>query len=441
MSWKQSGLCLSLLGGILYSSCKEEHRFHMPSALEPHDAIWIGWEEDTTLGYAPSMVDLIQVLNRKVSVKLVFRTEPLMLQAKEYLANWGVDSSMYTCTIMGGDRFWIRDYGAQFIVNDHGELGAVDFAYDGYGYPHFLQEHFGNSPEINGYLQLLEKKISETDSVDSLMASETGAVLFKSNVVFEGGAGEANGRGTLLLSEEVVFERNPGLDRKYIEREFKRVLGVSKIIWLKYGLAEDPLHSMRRVTGNYIAGGTGGHTDEFVRFANPNIILMAWIDVSEIGDNPILQMNYNRMRDNLHILETSTDQDGRPFKIIKVPMPNLVVKSVIARNKMDKYSHPLDVLTGGFIPSEAPSAGDTLLRLATSSYLNFIVTNGVVILPTYLSMGTSLEKETQVKHIFETQFPNHEIVFVNVMPLNWKGGGLHCSTMEQPSPPKYYTGP
>ncbi len=439
---KSPGAALYFFIAMLFlGSCRHESHFHMPSSLDYHDAIWIGWEEDTTLGYSKSMAQLIQLLSTRVSVKLVFRSDPLMMSAKSYLRSFGIDTNSYTCSIMEGDRFWIRDYGAHFLVNDYGKLAVADFTYDGYGYPHFLKQQFGSSPEINAYILQLHQKIQETDAVDSLMALETGASLLKSDVVFEGGAGEVNGRGTLLVSEQVVVERNPGLKKEYIEREFKRLLGVTKVIWLKNGLAEDPLHSMRRITGNYIAGGTGGHTDEFVRFANPNTILLAWVEESEIGDNPILQMNYNRMLENLRILERATDQDGKPFTIIKVPMPTPIIKKVVARKHMDKTCDPLDVLVGGFIPSEAPHEGDTLMRIATASYLNFIVTNGLVVLPSYVDSGTSRDREARIKKIFEFQFPNRDIAFINVMPQNWKGGGLHCSTMEQPSPPKYYTGP
>jgi agmatine deiminase len=68
-------------------------------------------------------------------------------------------------------------------------------------------------------------------------------------------------KGTLILNEATVFQRNPGLSKEEIESEFKRVLGVTNIIWMKKGLADDPLHFFRRITGNYVGGGTGGHTD------------------------------------------------------------------------------------------------------------------------------------------------------------------------------------
>ena len=98
----------------------------------------------------------------------------------------------------------------------------------------------------------------------------------KSDVVLEVGAFEVNGKGTILLASSIL-KRNPGLTQAQIEEEVLRTLGQKKVIWLKEGLAEDPL-GFARITGKYWGRGAGGHTDEFVRFVNHNTILLAWVD-------------------------------------------------------------------------------------------------------------------------------------------------------------------
>ena len=97
------------------------------------------------------------------------------------------------------------------------------------------------------------------------MAIAENATIFKTELAHEGGNIEVNGKGTLIVYESAVRHRNPNLSKEYIESEFKRVLGVSKVIWLKQGLAEDPNGFYRRITGNYVGGGVQ-HSDEFVRF-------------------------------------------------------------------------------------------------------------------------------------------------------------------------------
>jgi len=94
---------------------------------------------------------------------------------------------------------------------------------------------------------------------------------------------------------------------------------------------------------------------------------------------------------------------------------------------------PAEVPIAAFIPSEAPKEGDTLLWLPAATYLNYLVTNGVVLLPTYAGIGTSKEREDAVKRIFAEQFPNREILFFDVLGQNFSGGGIHCSTQQQPS--------
>jgi agmatine deiminase len=271
----------------------------------------------------------------------------------------------------------------------------------------------------------------KTGTVDSLMAISENAKLFKTDVVHEGGNIEANGKGTLIVCESTVKHRNPDLTKDYIESEFKRVLGVTKVIWLKQGLADDPNGFYRRITGNYVGAGVQ-HSDEFVRFSNANTILLAWVDESEKDLNSINKMNYNILNESFELLKNATDQDGKPFTIIKVPLPDLITKQITAtKDYSEEFS--FDLPSKSFYISEAPKVGDTLLRVPASSYLSYLVTNGLVLVSSYVAEGTSKEKEDRVRKIFETEFPNRKIVFINAMPQNWDSGGIHCSTQQQPS--------
>jgi agmatine deiminase len=139
------------------------------------------------------------------------------------------------------------------------------------------------------------------------------------------------------------------------------------------------------------------------------------------------------MSENLAILENSKDQNGNSFKIIKVPLPDLIEKKVVVRKKIDNLDSTYDVAKNWFKESEAPEIGDTLIRIPAASYLNFLLTNGLVILPTYSNVGSSIEKEKKVQSLFEKQFPDRKIIFIDVMPQNWFGGGIHCSAMQQPA--------
>lgn len=426
---------------VLILSCKTEKsadtdslsgKFYMPAEWEPQDAVWLGWEPDSTYGFYPVVTKIITTLSPKVTVKIAFNSDSLMQTAKDYLVLKKVDTTNIKFYTIPGDRYWIRDHGAAFLVNDKGELGVADFGWNHYGYPVFLKEKFnGNTDSISKYLNRRLSSMQRTGKVDSLMASIEGAKIFKTDVVNEGGNIEVNGKGTLIICESAIKHRNPDLTKDYIESEFERVLGVSNVIWLKQGLADDPNGFYRRISGNYVGGGVQ-HSDEFVRFSNANTILLAWVDEGEKDLNPINKLNYESLTESYEILKNARDQDGKPFTIIKVPLPDLITKSITATKEYsDEFSY--DIPANRFYESEAPVVDDTLLRVPASSYLNYLVTNGLVLVSSYTSEGTSKEKEDRVRNIFEAQFPNRKIVFINVMPQNWDGGGIHCSTQQQPS--------
>ena len=407
--------------------------FYMPAEWEQQDAVWLGWEKNSLRGYYPAVTNIIKALASHVTVKIAFDNDTLRQKAKAYLSSKGIDSTMYKSYIMPGERYWIRDHGAAFLVNGKGELGVADFAWNSYGYPGFLEvKYSGNKDSINHYLNLRKEFRIKTATVDSQMAVAEGAVILKTDVKHEGGAIEVNGAGTLILCEATVFQRNPELKKEYIETEFKRVLGVTNIIWVKKGLADDPQNFFRHITANYYGGGTGGHTDEFVRFANATTIMLAWVNEKDKDLNPVNQLNYERMNENYNILKNAKDQDGNSFTIIKVPLPDLIIKKIKARENIDSLEVTFDIELKSFVPGEAPTVGDSIWRVPAGSYMNYLVTNGTLLLPTYTVHGSSKEKEEQVRKIFEEQFPGRKIVFIDAIMQNWSGGGIHCSTQQQP---------
>ncbi|WP_020596148.1 agmatine deiminase family protein [Spirosoma panaciterrae] len=424
---------LFIIGIFAMLSCNQkDDKFYMPAEWEQQDAVWLGWQADSTLGFYPVVVEIIKTLTPHVTVKIAFDNDSLMQTAKSYLTQQKVDTKNIKFYLMPGDRHWIRDNGAAFLVNNKGQLGVADFGWNHYGFPQFLKEKYNNNQDsANKYLNKRLSSINKSGTVDSLMAVAEGAKILTTNVVTEGGNIEVNGKGTLIVCEAAMKNRNPDLNKEFMESELKNVLGVSKVIWLKRGLAEDPNGFYRRITENYVGGGVQ-HSDEFVRFSNANTILLAWVDESEKDLNPINKMNYERLNESYQLLKNATDQDGKPFTIIKVPLPDLTTKKIIATKGYSKEPS-LNIPANRFYISEAPSVGDSLLRVPASSYMNYLVTNGLVLVSSYVAVGSSKEKEDRVCKILKTQFPNRKIVFINAMPQNWDGGGIHCSTQQQPS--------
>jgi len=420
------------LNVVIVLSCNQQQdKYYMPAEWEQQDAVWLGWEADSSLGFYPVVAEMIKTLTPTVTVKIAFDSDSLMQTAKNYLKRQQIDTSNIRFYVMPGDRYWIRDHGAAFLINIKGELGVADFDWNHYGFPQFLKEKNNNNQDsVNKYLNKILPSINKSGAVDSLMAVAEGAKIFKTKIVTEGGNIEVNGKGTLIVCESAMKNRNPELTKEFMESELKNVLGVSTVIWIKQGLAEDPNGFYRRIIGNYVGGGVQ-HSDEFVRFSNANTILLAWVDEAEKDLNPINKMNYQRLNETFQTLKNATDQDGKPFNIVKIPLPDLITKKIVAiQDYTSKVSY--DIPANRFYISEAPKVGDTLLRVPASSYLNYLVTNGLVLISSYTSEGSSKEKEDRVRKIFEEQFPKRKIVFINAMPQNWHGGGIHCSTQQQP---------
>ena len=248
--------------------------------------------------------------------------------------------------------------------------------------------------------------------------------MIKTDIVSEGGDREFNGKGTMMVNEAVELQRNPGMTRAQVEQGLLQILGQKKLIWLKRGVAEDDSARYGALYGNVYPGGTGGHMDEFCRFADAHTILLAEVSPSERNADPISRMNYERMEENYKILKRATDQDGKKFKIVRVPVVDLIYDEfVVKEDAAISYFH-------------GSKAGDKIKVPLAASYLNFFISNGVVLTPAYWQEGRPQSMKTKdeaVKHILQRVFPDRKIVQIHSENFNYGGGGMHCATQQQPA--------
>ncbi|MBK7232416.1 MAG: agmatine deiminase family protein [Saprospiraceae bacterium] len=406
----------------------DNSEFYLPGEFESQDAVWMS--SDDSSAFRPVRAGIIREIMPYVKLHVVAQSEQSLIECKNYLQSAYIDVNKINFQVMTGNDYWMRDHGATFVINKNGGMKAIDFGWAHYGYNQWLDEYYkGDTAVINSVMATLPN--TQKEIVDSLMAVAANVDIIKSWVNIEGGSLEVNGKGTLILNEPLTLGRNKGATKKEIEDEFKRVLGVTNVIWVLDGLVEDPL-VCDNVVEDYVAIGTGGHTDEYLRFSDPNTILLAWVSEEEKNQHPVNRLNYERMSKNYEILRKSRDQDGKPFKIIKVPLPN-PISTRIRLNVDNEWDGTLNIPELLLKPGSAFKAGDSMNRLATASYLNYFVTNKVVLLPTYQHAGTSKAKEMKVKSIFNDAFPDRSVIFINALPLNWRGGGMHCALQHQPS--------
>jgi agmatine deiminase len=171
--------------------------------------------------------------------------------------------------------------------------------------------------------------------------------------------------------------------------------------------------------------------DEFARFADANTVLLTDVPEDERLADAVLRETGRRMDENYAILAGATDQDGRPFRILRVPSAALMS----ARVSYDALS-PLE---RGFFPGAA--AGEEIEFYLPGSYLNFVIANDVVVTSKYWRPGLPggiKAKDEGGRAALQAAFPGRTVVQVDATPLLYDGAGIHCYTRNQPyaAPPE-----
>jgi len=204
------------------------------------------------------------------------------------------------------------------------------------------------------------------------MAKSQGIPLQEYSEVLEGGAIESNGRGTIMTTRAVLLNsnRNPHLDQRGVEQVLNERLGAEKIIWLQDGILGDD---------------TGGHIDDIARFVGANTVLMS---TDPNGPNKAsLEANYLLLRDQSDL------------EVLMLPMPQAC---------------------------EIPG-----WRLPTlpASYVNFLITNETVLVPTFRQP----KNDDRALAMIQEQFPSREVIGIDSLDIVSEGGALHCISMQQPT--------
>jgi agmatine deiminase len=391
--------------------------------FDPIAAIWLGYDA----GHEAFTADLAEALWPHVPIRMLVRDAEAEGLARAVLRSRGLDADKLRFVYDTRAPFFVRD-AVVFGLDGERQPFVVDFRWTYYGWSNWCRRTFRGSqprPESCARADGLD-----TGSLDRRLGDVLGLATFSSALAIEGGGVEVNGQGLLIANAELWSSRNRNMSRAAMEREMLRLPGIRKVIWLPKGLAHDTLHR-GTITGAYVGWGTGGHTDEFVRFADARTVLLAWVDEAEAASHPVARINAQRMQANFDILSASLDADGRPLRVLKVPLPRTIERPVVLSADADTaYSNQW---TAAVFPArEGRREGDTVMQVATSSYLNHVVANDIVLLPDYVAHGTPPERQQQVKALYEEAFAGRKVRFIDTVNANWVGGGAHCATLTEP---------
>lgn len=291
-------------------------RWHMPDEGTPQarafiafgaqDAIW----EDFTADVQTALGRIARAIAAHQPVTVFCRARERSLAER----HCGADNVSFVETRL--DDIWMRDIGANFVLDGRGSATGVDFNFNGWGNK---QRHTADA-----------KIAAETTEV-------TDTEYLQSELVGEGGGIEVDGRGTGIMTESswINSNRNPGWSKAEVEEELKRCLGLRKIIWLP------------GIKGKDI---TDAHVDFYARFARPGVV------VANLDMDPE-SYDYALTRKHLEILRRATDADGKPLEIHTMSPPLKPRRSKFLRDNSDFAAGYINyfVINGAVI---APEFGD-----------------------------------------------------------------------------------
>jgi agmatine deiminase len=418
---------LALLGGCA-APARPEQGLELPGLrlfgeFEPLSTAWLSWDE----GHEALTRALVLALHPHLALSFVVPDTQTEQNARALVQSLRLRGPPPRFVVAATTSFYLRDL-AVFTRGTQGALGVLDFRWSEYGVAAWCRRrHDGDE----GLAEACARDADFTrEAFETALAAASGARLQRSSLAIEGGGIECNGQGLLIANEALFLSRNPGMDLPLIHLALLRLPGVRKVIWLPEGLAEDPL-LRATITGDHIGWGTGGHTDQFVRFADARTVLLAWPEDDDVRNHPVARLTRARMQRNLEILQRAGDADERPLRVLKVPMPRPIERRVFLSSRPDDR-RSRHWSAEHFPSAEGRRQGQPLWEVAVASYLNFVVANGVVVLPDYLSHGTPRAQQERARRVFEQAFAGRQIVWVDAIGANWVGGGLHCATLSQP---------
>ena len=348
----------------------------LPAEWHHQAFVQLTWPHEDT-DWRPYLDDITDTFVQ--IAKAVTHYEPLVVAAKypervkDLLEVSLSDEEMERVSIYECDNndTWARDHafitllpvegpesGTGRPLSQLGERRLLDFRFNGWG----------------------EKFAAEKDNLINRTLYNIGAVQGErvdyDDFVLEGGSIESDGRGTVLTTSICLMapHRNQPMTQAEVEQALLERLCARKIVWLDHG--------------QLIGDDTDGHIDTIVRVCPDNTLLY-------VGCDDLADPQYDDFRALEEQLHHVTDADGKPYRLLRLPMPNAIYDD-----------------------------GDRL----PATYANFLVINGAVIVPTYAQE----ENDARALSLVAEAFPGYDIIGIDSRTIIRQHGSIHCLTMQYP---------
>ncbi len=338
----------------------------MPAEWEDHEATWLAWpheETDWPGKFEPIQWvygEIVRHLSRVEKVRVLVQSAEAEQQAQAVFSQTGATLDAVGFFRVPTDRSWTRDFCPIFVRDAQSQLTMLNWRFNGWA-------KYENA----------ERDDAVTAQLGSLLRMPVHTPEYQGRaVVLEGGSLDVNGAGSILTTEECLLSpvqaRNPELSRADLEAIFAEYLGARRTLWLRNGIAGDDTH---------------GHVDDLARFVDAETVVIA-------SEEDRSEVNYEPLAENLRLLREMSDQDGRPLRIVPLPMPEPVF------------------FDGQRLPA---------------SYANFYIANGLVLVPTFNDPNDRI-----ALNLLAELFRGRRVVGIACTDLVLGLGTLHCMTQQQP---------
>jgi agmatine deiminase len=405
--------------------------YYLPGDWEPQSAIWFGWPTYENVAGVSSEelhAEMIRAIVPHTPVHMAAQSEAEIERIREFLVARGLSEQELeqhvSFHVIPHNDLWFRDTGGVFMrpVNGKGKQQVIDFNFNTWGFGFLVA-----ADKASVAAEMLD------EGVDRGIASALSLPTIKTELYAEGGAFSSNGKGTILAPERVMKQRNPHMSLEDMESELLRVFSADKIIWLPgyAGTDRSPVDGPYIVDGEpvYSALAVGGHLDEIARFVSEDTVLIPIApSEEEAAASPIVAQSRDTILEQRAILAAATTADGKPIKIKDFVEPAPIFQQMTEGDGVYDFYTLMDMSLIGQ-PNVDPTAPINVLW--ASSYMNYVVTNDVVLVAKYADENPDAAAvDAEAKTALEAAFPGRTVVQIHPKAFNVGGGGMHCVTLE-----------
>lgn len=352
----------------------------LPAEWEPQRFVQLTWPHADT-DWAPYLESAQQCFT--AIAREVTRREPLLVvtpepdDVEQQLRQGGVDLSRVVIAECPTNDTWARDHGFLTIRRADGSLVLHDYCFNGWG----MKFAANLDNQINQ--TLFDSEVFEDNDLLELWEA---TYLDRRDKILEGGSVESDGQGTILTTTECLMSKNRNsFDRKEcFEQWFAADFEAKRVLWLDAGFL--------------VGDDTDSHIDTLARLCpDDTIVYVQCLDADDI--------HYDDLHDMEQQLRTFRTADGKPYRLLPLPMPSPILESDFA--------------------DAVEEEGDQRLP---ATYANFLIINGAVLYPTY----GQPDNDEKARQVLQEAFPGREIVGIDCRVLIRQHGSLHCVTMQYP---------